>query len=177
MSQPFHPPSSPGQQHADVSFHGLPPNPYAVPPNPYAVPPAHGGAPTSMAQQGGLNAWLAGGLGALAGIAVTALFGMVLWFSMGYPMPWEGPDDWVDEWVGRVEVGSDGSVVGLVLADAVRDLGGGGYYEEVFCPATPRVAQDVTTVCRVDDGYEQYSVVVLFLDSDGRFEAAEFYSE
>lgn len=140
--------------------------------DPYAGHPAYAPAP----RRGGLNPWVAALLGALAGAVLTALTGVVLWYAMGGPVPWEGIEDSAADWSGRVEVAADGSVPGMVLADAVFEVGGGGFYEEVTCASTPRIAADVTTVCRVDDGYDRYRVVVLFLDGEGRFETAEFFS-
>ncbi len=141
--------------------------------DPYAGHPAYAPVP----RPSGLNPWAAAVLGALVGAVVTGLAGIVLWYTMGGPVPWEGIVAAAADWGGRVDVGSDGSVPPLVLADAVFEVGGGGYYEDVVCAATPRVAADVTTVCRVDDGYERYRVVVLFLDGEGRFETAEFFSQ
>jgi len=152
---------------------GPPHQPYA----PYAVPPAYGYAQSPMSTPGsrpaGVNPWLAALLGGLVGATVTGLLALVVFMGIGMPLPWEGPDDWVDDWTGQVDVASDGSVLGFALADAVAEVGGGGYYEEVVCPDTARVAEDVTTLCDVDDGYDQYRVVVVFLDEDGAFETAE----
>ncbi|WP_156996822.1 hypothetical protein [Knoellia aerolata] len=142
------------------------------PADPYAGHPAY--APTP--QRSGTNPWVAAGLGVLVGMFVTAVAGALLWFTMGGPVPWEGIEDAAEEWSGRVAVAGDGSVPGPVLADAVQEVGGGGYYEEVVCAATPRVAADVTTLCRVDDGFDRYRLVVLFLDDAGRFETAEFFT-
>lgn len=172
MSQSF--PPSPG---------GLAPNPSGYPPHPggyqptYASHPAYLGMPSPTPQHSRMNPWVAALLGALTGTLLTGAAGVLLWFVMGYPMPWQGVDDWAEDWRGTVAVASDGSVAGPALADAVLEVGGGGYYEEVSCPATPRAAADVMTLCDVDDGYDQYRVVVLFLDSDGNFESAEMLGQ
>lgn len=143
------------------------------PPDPYAGHPAY--APVQ--QRNGLNPWIAAALGALVGTVLTTVVGALFWFAMGGPVPWAGIDDMADDWGGRATVASDGGVAGPALADAVLEVGGGGYYEDVVCPSTPQVAADVTTICRVDDGYDRYRVVVLFLDDSGRFETAEFFSQ
>ncbi len=142
-------------------------------PDPYAGHAAY----ASVSRRSGLNPWVAAVLGALVGSLLTGLAGVVLWYAMGGPMPWEGIEDSAEDWSGRVDVAGDGSVPPMVLADAVFEVGGGGYYEDVVCAATPRVAADVTTICRVDDGYDRYRVVVLFLDGEGRFETAEFFGQ
>ncbi|WP_353951104.1 hypothetical protein V6K52_15880 [Knoellia sp. S7-12] len=145
-------------------------------PGQYAGHPAYLGS-TPDRQSKGLNPWVAACLGAFGGMLLATVVGALLWVATGGPLPWEGIDDLADDWTGSVQVASDGSVPGLLLSDAVLDVGGGGYYEEVVCPSSPRVAADVTTVCRVDDGYDTYRVVVLFLDDTGRFETAEVFSE
>lgn len=163
MNQPPHhlPPAGPPHQ------------PYA----PYAAPPAYAYAyapvPAGGSSPSGFNPWVAGLLGGIVGATVTGLLALVVALGMGMPMPWEGPDDWVDDWTGQVDVASDGSVLGFALADAVDEVGGGGYYEEVVCADTAEVAEDVTTLCDVDDGFDRYRVVVVFLDADGAFETAE----
>lgn len=149
------------------------PPPAQHPFGPYAGHPAYAPGP----RRSGMNPWLAAALGALAGTLLTTLAAALLWFTMGGPVPWQGIEDSAADWSGRADVAADGSVAGMVLADAVAEVGGGGFYEDVVCAATPRVAADVTTVCRVDDGYDRYRVVVLFLDDSGRFETAEFFSQ
>lgn len=161
---PPRPPAHDGQAH-----HGAQP--------PYAGYPAYAGMVHPTPRSRGLNPWLAAAIGAVGGVALSVVVGALLWVATGGPLPWEGADDWAQDWSGRVEVASDGSVAGPVLADAVYEVGGGGYYEEVDCPATPRATEDVMTLCRVDDGFDTYRVVVVFLDDEGRFETAEIFSQ
>ena len=73
-----------------------------------------------------------------------------------------------------VEVGADGSVGGEALAEALEDEGD-YYYEDVSCPATARVATDVTTICRANDGMDDLRVVVVFEGDDGRFRTADLW--
>ncbi|MFC7491323.1 MULTISPECIES: hypothetical protein [unclassified Knoellia] len=166
----YQPPRPPGPHaHAGQVRHGAP--------SPYAGHPAYGGIVPPAPPSRGLNPWLAAALGAIGGVLLTVAAGAMLWVATGGPLPWEGVDDLAQDWRGQVDVAGDGSVPGPALADAVLEVGGGGYYEEVVCPATPRAAEDVTTLCRVDDGYDQYRVVVVFLDDSGRFETAEVFSQ
>lgn len=162
MNQLHYPPPTSGPGHTQHPYAGRPGLAYA-----YAPVPAAGSSPS------GFNPWVAGLLGGIVGATVTGLLALVVALGMGMPMPWEGPEDWVDDWTGQVDVASDGSVLGFALADAVDEVGGGGYYEEVVCADTAGVAEDVTTLCDVDDGFDRYRVVVVFLDTDGAFETAE----
>lgn len=178
MSQSFPPP--PGSQPQPG------PSPYAPPTQsagyPYAGQTAYGypsyaGQPPGMVTSKGFNPWVAALLGALAGAAVTAVLAGLVWLMAGYPMPWQSSEDFIDDWSGTVSVSTDGTVPGQVMADAVRELGGGDYYVEVSCPTTPKVAEGVTTVCRADDGYEDVRVIVYFFDELGSFETAEIYGD
>lgn len=162
MNQLQYPPPTSGPGHPQHPYAGQSGAPYAYAPT---------GAP--IARPAGFNPWLAALLGGIVGATVTGLLALFVVLSMGMPMPWEGPDDWVDDWTGQVDVASDGSVLGFALADAVDEVGGGGYYEEVVCPDTADVAEDVTVLCDVDDGFDRYRVVVVFLDDEGAFETAE----
>lgn len=169
----YQPPLPPGPGPSPVTYYGQPTQ--GVPTQNPGYPSYLGSTPDRQSK--GLNPWVAAALGVVGGVLLAAVIGALLWVATGGPLPWEGIDDMADDWTGSVQVTSDGSVSGLSLADAVLDVGGGGYYEEVLCPSSPRVAADVTTVCRVDDGYDTYRVVVLFLDDAGRFETAEVFSE
>ncbi|PRY58120.1 hypothetical protein BCF74_11343 [Knoellia remsis] len=167
MSSSFPPPSGQPGPYAAAPAHGAP--------YPYGGPAAYGGAPGGQPPSRGFNPWLAAGLGALGGAIMTTLLAMVMWFAMGYPMPWETPQDYAAEWTGQVDPDASGRVPGPVLSDAVTEMSD-GYYVDVSCPDTPRVTADITTVCRVDDGIEPFTAVVLFLNDSGDFEVAEFYT-
>lgn len=170
----YQPPLPPGPAPSPAGYYG---QPTQGAPNPYAGHPAYAGMPSPAPRSSGLNPWIAASLGFLGGLLLTGLLGAMLWVTAGGPLPWEGIDDLADDWNGSVQVAADGSVPGPLLADAVLEVGGGGFYEEVVCPATPRVAADVMTLCSVDDGYDTYRVVVLFLDDAGRFETTEVFSD
>ena len=64
-----------------------------------------------------------------------------------------------------------GNVLASRVTQTVRD--DGGYPEGITCPATPTVAQDVTTVCHGrDDGVES-AFVVFFEDAKGNYTLLE----
>lgn len=170
MNQPPHhsfPPGPPHQPYAGG---------YAAP---YAVPPSHGYAhpPALAPRSSGLNPWAAGAIGLVVGMFLTFVgmtvlpmlfFGLAFGgfgsFEEGFPSPPSG----------RVEVAADGSVSGEALAEALEDEGD-YYYEDVTCPATARVATDVTTICRGTDGVDDLRVVVVFDGDDGRFRTADLW--
>lgn len=165
MSQSPHHPGQPVPPH----------QPYA----PYAVPPPYGYAqpPVGSPRSTGLNPWAAGAIGVVVGMGLTFIgmtvvpmlfFGLAFGgfgsFDEGFP----GPPS------GRVEVAADGSVGGEALAEALEDEGD-YYYEDVSCPATARVATDVTTICRGNDGVDDLRIVVVFEGDDGRFRTADLW--
>ncbi|KGN33000.1 hypothetical protein N802_15520 [Knoellia sinensis KCTC 19936] len=152
-------------------------SPYTPPaqggPPAYAGHPAYVGYPVPQPQSSGLNPWVAGLLGALAGAMLTFI-GMtllpILFFGllMGGPM---GDEGFMGPPASRVDVAPDGSVSGLALAEALEE----GYYEDVTCPNTPKVGTDVTTICDANDGFANMRVVVVFRGTDGRFGAADLF--
>nr|WP_269778579.1 DUF4333 domain-containing protein [Microlunatus antarcticus] len=61
----------------------------------------------------------------------------------------------------------DGPALAAEIARQVRDEGGDP--ENVTCPATAQVAQDVTTVCHGDVDGDEYAFVVFFEDAKGDY--------
>ena len=49
----------------------------------------------------------------------------------------------------------------------------GGVPEGISCPSTPKVAQDVTTVCHGDVDGEEWAFVVFFEDAEGHYTLLE----
>ena len=68
-----------------------------------------------------------------------------------------------------------GTLTGTVLADEVsrRIADDGGEPEDVTCPATVKVAQDVTAVCHGTDYGDDATFVVFFEDDRGAFTLLE----
>lgn len=68
-----------------------------------------------------------------------------------------------------------GTLTGTVLADEVsrRITDDGGAPEDVTCPATVKVAQDVTAVCHGKDYGDDATFVVFFEDDRGAFTLLE----
>jgi len=68
-----------------------------------------------------------------------------------------------------------GALTGSALADEVsrRITDDGGAPEDVTCPATVRVAQDVTAVCHGTDYGDDATFVVFFEDDRGAFTLLE----
>ena len=68
-----------------------------------------------------------------------------------------------------------GAVTGTVLADEVsrRISDDGGEPDDVTCPATVKVAQDVTAVCHGTDYGDDATFVVFFEDDRGAFTLLE----
>lgn len=99
---------------------------------------------------------------ALVGVVVTAL-----WTGLG-----EGGDDdyGYGPLTGQLAV-RDGGVPGVDLAAAVRSEveGDGGYVTRMNCPDTPRVAQNVTTVCHGVVDESDWAMVVFFEDTGGSY--------
>lgn len=110
----------------------------------------------------------------------TALLGVLLLVAFAFVVSFLGPGGagggaGYGPMRGTLAPVAGSAVSGQALADEVtrqvRD--DGGYPEGVSCPATARVAQDVTTVCHgTDDGLES-SFVVFFEDDTGAYTLLE----
>jgi len=177
---PFHGayPGTPGPGSPALGHPG-PQSPYAAPyAGTYAGPPAYLGMPAPAPQAHGLNPWVAGLIGAGVGavltvIAMTVLPMLLFGFAFG-AMGGEdgflgGPPS------GRVAVQPDGTVSGESLAAALEDSDGDFFYEDVTCPATPKVATDETTICEGNDGFTDMRIVVVFDGSNGKFSTADLW--
>lgn len=150
-------------------------NPYG-PPHPahaYAGPPLEVRVATPPAAGRGLSylGVVLGGL-ALLGVLLTVVF----LFASSAVDDLDGGGGHYAPMRGSVAPAAGGTALtGDALASrvtqTVRD--DGGYPEGITCPATPTVAQDVTTVCHGrDDGVES-AFVVFFEDAGGSYTLLE----
>lgn len=121
-----------------------------------------------------MNLWLAGGLGVviggLLGVLLAWLLPMLFFMVLGFGA--FGPVDGPMTSPSRVDVAADGSVSGEALAQALMDS---GWYEDMTCPATPKVATDVTAICTGTDGFMDLRVVVVFRGDSGSFSVADLF--
>jgi len=112
-----------------------------------------------------------GGIGAMALTMVLPMlfFGFLTGglFGADYDEGEVGPMDGAQ----RVSVAADGSVSGAVLAEVLAE----DWYEDLTCPDTPKVATDVTTICRGGGRIDDLRVVVVFRDSSGLFSTADVF--
>jgi len=160
---------------------GWPPAPQPVPqptyapqppPQPLVAPAAAPPIEVRLTGQSGQGRGLAitgvvlGGLGLLAG-GVALVAALALGF-LGGP----GPGTYGLR--GTVSP-NDGALTGTVLADEVSRTitDDGGEPEDVTCPATVKVAQDVTAVCHGTDYGDDVTFVVFFEDAQGRYTLLE----
>ncbi|MFW5473911.1 hypothetical protein ACOCJ5_11440 [Knoellia sp. CPCC 206450] len=173
MSQQPHRPLPPGPPHPPY------PGGYAAP---YAVPPPYGYAnpPAHTPRSSGFNPWAAGAIGVAVGMLLSFL-GMTLLPMLVFGLAFGGfggfgtfEEGFSGPPPGRVVVAADGSVSGEALAEALEDEND-YYYEDVSCPSTTRVATDVTTICRANDGVDDLRVVVVFEGDEGRFRTADLW--
>lgn len=151
--------------------------PYGQPtqggPPPYGAHPAYLGMPSPAPRSSGLNPWVAGLIGVfVGGIGAMVLsfllpmlfFGLLMGGGLGEEGFPGGPQN--------VTVAADGSVSGVALAEVLEEA---GWYDDMTCPGTPKVATDVTTICEGDDGFADLRVVVVFQGSNGRFSTADLF--
>lgn len=149
-----------------------PPHPGGYQP-PYVGPPAYLGYASPAPQSSGMNPWVAGLIGVIIGGMGAILLSFLLPLIFFGLMMGSGFDD--GEFMDgptRVTVSSDGSVSGTALAQALDD---GGWYDDMSCPDTAKVATDVTTICTGTDGFDDLRVVVVFRGTEGRFSTADLF--
>lgn len=156
--------------YADQPGHPAPLTPYG----PYGPP-----APTSDPVDVRVVGTATGSRGlAIAGVAMggVALLGVLL-LAVFVGLTLAGPDG-SGGWGptrGTVAPSSGSSLDGPSLAAEIERqvTDEGGAPEGISCPSTPRVAQDVTTVCHGDVDGEEWAFVVFFEDTQGRYTLLE----
>ncbi len=167
------PATGPGYGPGPHAYYGQPTQ--GAPP-PYGTHPAYLGMPSPAPQSAGMNPWIAGLLGAIAGGVLTIIgttlipmlfFGLFMAAGSGGAF-----DEGFIDGPQRVTVAADGSVSGTALAQALEEA---EWYEDMTCPDTAKVATDVTTICRGSDGFEDMRVVVIFEGSGGKFSTADLF--
>ena len=140
---------------------------------PYGPPAPATPAPVDVRVVGGpagvrglAVAGIATGGVALLGVLLLAVFVLVTSGS-GDPGGW-GP---VRGTVTPVSGSLDGPTLAAEIARQITDEGGDP--EGITCPSTPKVAQDVTTVCHGDVDGDEWAFVVFFEDAEGRYTLLE----
>jgi hypothetical protein len=114
---------------------------------------------------------------ALVGALLVTVLPMLLFGLFGavagesFDEGWAGPSVG-SAYGGRVEPAADGSVAGPTLAGAVVEVASVGPEDDlagrVSCDPVPRVAADVSVLCRADD--PRWYGIVRFTDADGSFD-------
>lgn len=150
------------------------PAPAAYAPPAY-VPPPVGAGPETPAPAGrrlAVTGVVLGGL-ALLGVVLLGVFALTSTF-LGSPDDGSGSGGW-EPTRGTIGPNAGAGLGGAELAGEigrqVRDQGGDP--EGLLCPATPKVAQDVTTVCHGDVDGDEYAFVVFFEDAAGTYTLLE----
>ena len=153
------------------------PVPATAPLQPYGAPSPFPAAPIEVRVVGGatpgrglaIAGVVLGGL-ALLGVLLLGVFALVVTFAGD-----EGGGGYYGPMRGTVAPVKGSPLTGSALAEEVtrkvRD--DGGLPEGVSCPATLKVAQDVTTVCHGTDDGEDSSFVVFFEDAQGDYTLLE----
>lgn len=163
----------PSQPYAGWQTHGGPPPAAFAPYGTLPVPPP---APVEVqvvtpATRGlALAGVVLGGL-ALLGVLLLTVLGLATYLGLdgsGGSGGW-GPTR------GTVAPSSSSALDGPALAAEIerRVSDDGGDPDGIVCPATPRVAQDVTTVCHGDVDGDEWAFVVFFEDAQGRYTLLE----
>lgn len=168
---------APAQPYAGWTGYGEQPGHPAplTPYGPYGPPAPTSPAPVDVrvvgAATGTRGLALAGvvlGGAALLGVLLLGVLGLVTSLDPGGSGSW-GPTR------GTVAPSSGSSLDGASLAAEIerRITDEGGAPEGITCPSTPKVAQDVTTVCHGDVDGDEWAFVVFFEDTEGRYTLLE----
>ncbi|MGI3784789.1 MAG: DUF4333 domain-containing protein [Janthinobacterium lividum] len=158
--------------------HAAPLDPYG--PSHAYLPPAYGPPPVEVRQEApapagrrlAITGVVLGGL-ALLGVLLLAAFALATTF-LGPLDDGSGSGGWTPTrgTIGpSAGAGLDGAELAGEIERQVRDEGGDP--EDVRCPATAEIAQDVTTVCHGDVDGDEYAFVVFFEDATGDYTLLE----
>ncbi|GAB2596666.1 DUF4333 domain-containing protein [Microlunatus antarcticus] len=154
--------------------------PHPAPLDPYGpshayLPPAYTPSPTGVPQPGpapdgrrlAITGVVLGGL-ALLGVLLLGVYALTSTFVGSDDGDGSGGSTPIRGTIApSAGAGLDGPALAAEIARQVRDEGGDP--ENVTCPATAQVAQDVTTVCHGDVDGDEYAFVVFFEDAKGDY--------
>lgn len=154
--------------------------PHAAPFYPYGPPPAYAPppievrveAPTPSGRGLAIAGVMLGGL-ALLGVLLLGVFVVAMTFVGGDAGA--GGGGYYGPMRGTIAPVKGRPLAGPALADEVsrKVHDDGGDAEGVVCPATAKVAKDVTTVCHGTDDGQDSSFVVFFEDAAGNYTLLE----